>query len=84
MIKDRKNIKCPICDKFFKPLDCGFTLCTYTIAGRYLDDNDGEEKFIEPKERSASGKFYTKFDSEGGKSNISYITLTIHTEVLKK
>lgn len=41
LIKDRKKVACPICKKYFKPETCGFTLCSYTISGKFLDDTDG-------------------------------------------
>jgi len=49
-----------------------------------VDDDDGEEKFIEPKTESVSGKYYFRYDSDGDKNNLNYVQLTISTEPLKK
>ena len=36
------NIKCPICEGFFKPKTCGFWRCEYQFVGSYSDYEEGK------------------------------------------
>ena len=65
MIKNRNKIKCPICNRIFDPITCGFYKCEYQFIGK--KNEDGVEEDYDSKTRETKGDDMEYYEPNKGK-----------------
>ena len=65
MIKNSNKIKCPICNRIFDPITCGFYKCEYQFIGK--KNEDGVEEDYDSKTRETKGGDMEYYEPNKGK-----------------
>ena len=68
------NIKCPMCERIFKPKTCGFYKCEYQFKGKKIENGFVVE--YDSKTKETNGDKFEYFDPFGNKE-IQWIELKI-------
>ena len=81
MIENIWKIRCPICNKIFRPKTCGFYNCEYQFIGKKIED--GEVESYNSNQRKTNKNKFESFESKG-KKEVRWAELKIYVLPIQK
>ena len=81
MIENICKIKCPICNKIFRPKTCGFYNCEYQFIGKKIED--GEVESYNSNQRKTNKNKFEYFEPKG-KKEVRWAKLIIYVLPIQK